>query len=100
MAITGKSVSELVAEIPAYSIHKAKSSVSRDKLPAIYDALRQKFSDAKANDQDGLRFDWDDRWLLIRPSNTEPIVRIICETNDEKASTDLASAAASVIDSA
>jgi len=99
MAESGKSIAELVSEIPAYSIHKAKSSVSREKLPDIYDALKKRFSQASSSDQDGLRFDWDDRWLLIRPSNTEPIVRIICETNDHATSELLAAETAQVIDS-
>ena len=42
-------------------------------------ALRDHFADAVANDRDGLRLDWPDRWLLIRASNTEPIVRAIAE---------------------
>lgn len=99
MAVTGKSIAELVAELPQYAIHKTTSSVSRDKLPEIYQALTNHFADATASNQDGLRFDWPDRWLLVRPSNTEPIVRIICETNEETSSASLAAAAADVIDS-
>jgi phosphomannomutase len=37
------------------------------------------FQDAKADRLDGLRLDWPDRWVIIRGSNTEPIVRIIAE---------------------
>ncbi|MGI9519441.1 MAG: phosphoglucosamine mutase, partial [Pirellulaceae bacterium] len=85
MASTGKSVKDLLSELPRYAIHKAKSSVSRDRLPEIFDALRAQFSDTATSDMDGLRFDWPDRWLLVRPSNTEPIVRIICEAEDGQA---------------
>ncbi|MFW6124668.1 MAG: phosphoglucosamine mutase, partial [Pirellulales bacterium] len=35
--------------------------------------------DAQPDYQDGLRLAWPDRWLLVRPSNTEPIVRLIAE---------------------
>ncbi len=99
MAVSGKSIAELVAEIPAYSIHKAKSQVDRSKLPAIYEGLKKEFSEASVSDMDGMRFDWPDRWLLIRPSNTEPIVRIICETSDDDSSDSLAKQAAKVINS-
>jgi phosphomannomutase len=35
--------------------------------------------EAKVNRVDGLRLDWEDRWVHVRPSNTEPIVRVIAE---------------------
>ena len=82
---------------PSYSIQKAKSSVDRDKLPEIYQRLREKFADATVNDMDGLRFDWSDRWLLIRPSNTEPIVRVICEAASEGESSELVRATLEVV---
>ena len=37
------------------------------------------FPDADARDGDGLRLDWSDRWVQVRASNTEPIIRIIAE---------------------
>ena len=44
-----------------------------------YAALRGHFPDATADTQDGLRLAWSDRWLHVRPSGTEPIVRLIAE---------------------
>jgi phosphomannomutase len=41
--------------------------------------LRAKFPDADADERDGLRLSWRDRWLHVRPSGTEPIVRLIAE---------------------
>jgi len=41
--------------------------------------LRQAVSDAGVNTEDGLKFSWPDRWVHIRTSNTEPIVRIYAE---------------------
>ena len=79
MAETGKSLSQLVAELPAYHIIKDKYAVSADRLPALFDALVRKWPEAKANRDDGLRLDWADRWVHVRPSNTEPIVRVIAE---------------------
>ena len=50
-------------------------------LDTVYDALRQGFTDADAepDTQDGLRLTWKDRWVHVRPSGTEPIVRVIAE---------------------
>lgn len=79
MAATGKKLSQLVAELPAYSIVKDKYGVPADRLPALYAALRKRWPEAKVNEEDGLRLDWKDRWVHVRPSNTEPIVRVIAE---------------------
>jgi phosphomannomutase len=71
-------VSELVARAPRYTIVKAK--VPRGpKLEPIYDGLRRAFPDAAVDTQDGLRLAWPDRWLHVRPSGTEPIIRLIAE---------------------
>jgi phosphomannomutase len=79
LAKTGKKLSELVAELPAYHIIKEKHALSPDRLPQLDAALQKRWPEAKVNHVDGLRLDWPDRWVHIRPSNTEPIVRIIAE---------------------
>jgi len=73
-----RTVGELVRAAPRYSIVKAK--VARGPaLEPVYAALRRRFSDAEADTQDGLRLAWRDRWLHVRPSGTEPIIRLIAE---------------------
>lgn len=79
MADTGKKLSELVAELPVYHIVKDKYAVPRERLPQLEKALLARWPEAKVNRTDGLRLDWADRWLHVRPSNTEPIVRVIAE---------------------
>jgi len=71
-------VSEVVARAPRYAIVKAKAPRGV-RLEQVYDALRKRFSDATADMQDGLRLAWRDRWLHVRPSGTEPIIRLIAE---------------------
>ena len=78
LARTGQRVSELVAAAPRYTIVKAKTARG-PALDAVYAALRKRFKDAAVDTQDGLRLAWPDRWLHVRPSNTEPIVRLIAE---------------------
>lgn len=57
----------------------------RDKLPQAIEILKKLFADAQYDEAVGMRFDWDDKWLLLHPSNTEPIVRIIAETQSRDA---------------
>jgi phosphomannomutase len=79
MAQSGRKLSELVAELPAYYIVKDKYTVPRERLPGLFEALTKRWPEAAVNRNDGLRLDWADRWLHVRPSNTEPIVRVIAE---------------------
>lgn len=81
LAETGKPLSELAAAIGRYEIVKEKLPRPSQPLDAVYDALAARFPEATADRQDGLRLDWPERraWAHLRPSGTEPIVRIICE---------------------
>jgi phosphomannomutase len=79
MAETNLKLSELVAELPVYHIIKDKYTVAPESLPALFEALTARWPEAKVNRTDGLRLDWADRWLHVRPSNTEPTVRVIAE---------------------
>jgi phosphomannomutase len=79
LAEASQSLGALVAALPAYTIVKDKYEIAGDGLPGLYAALERRWSDAKANRLDGLRLDWKDRWVHVRPSNTEPIVRVIAE---------------------
>ncbi len=79
MAETGRKLSELVAELPVYHIVKDKYTVPRQRLPELYESLTKRWPQTAVNRVDGLRLDWADRWLHVRPSNTEPIVRVIAE---------------------
>jgi phosphomannomutase len=79
----GATVSELVARAPRYTIVKTKlerGTRNVERLVAgVYPALRSRFPEATADTQDGLRLSWPDRWLHVRPSGTEPIIRLIAE---------------------
>ncbi|MBA3344847.1 MAG: phosphoglucosamine mutase [Gemmatimonadales bacterium] len=82
LAQSGAKVSELVAAAPRYSIVKAKGPRGPELQP-LYDRLRKRFADAEVDERDGLRLAWRDRWLHVRPSGTEPIVRLIAEAPTE-----------------
>ena len=90
-------VAALVDELPHYDICKTKISLDCAKLDAANAALCKHFSDATVDRMDGLRLDWPGRWLLVRPSNTEPIVRAIAEAATEEESHRLCREAADVL---
>jgi phosphomannomutase len=72
-----------VDSFPSYSIVKDKLTCPADRVQAACAALEKKYPDATAAHGDGLRLDWPDRWVQVRASNTEPILRVIAEAPDE-----------------
>ena len=79
MAARAMTAGQLADELPRYAMHKTKISLERERIGAVLDQLISRFPSATADRLDGLRLDWSDRWVLIRASNTEPIVRVIAE---------------------
>src|SRR5262249_10596457 len=79
LAETGKTLSQLLAELPGYCIVKDKYAVDPDRLPRLFADLTDRWPEAAVNRADGLRLDWDDRWVHGRPGNTAPLVRVIAE---------------------
>ncbi len=80
LAERNMTVSQLVATLPRYYIQKQKMALDRSKMPRAVALLRGLFPDAQLDESAGVRFNWADKWLLLHPSNTEPVVRIIAET--------------------
>lgn len=97
MARTGLKVSQLVKRIPYFAMIKHKVSFPVEKLPAAYELLQKSMLPLEVSMQDGMRMDWTDRWLLVRGSNTEPIVRLIAEAPTPEAATLLCQQAEAVL---
>jgi phosphomannomutase len=83
MAETGKTISQLVSEIGGYYMSKDKFPANQDQSRQILDSARKTFTGAKLDTTDGCRFDFDDGWLHLRASNTEPVMRLIVEAKDK-----------------
>jgi phosphomannomutase len=79
MVESGRKLSELLEGLPTYHIVKDKYTTDPVRLPELFATLEKRWPETTANRLDGLRLDWPDRWLHVRPSNTEPIVRVIAE---------------------
>jgi phosphomannomutase len=90
-------ISQLADELPRYQIVKTKITLAQEKVPGALDALEKHFAGAQADRLDGLRLDWPGRWLLVRASNTEPIVRAIAEAQTAEEARRLCEEAAQVL---
>ena len=88
LAEAGKPLSELVAEIPRYVMLKTKMPCPAGAAEKVVARAKAAFTGregATLNDSDGLRIDLPGRWVCVRASNTEPIMRIIAEAPDQAA---------------
>jgi len=83
MAETGKTVSQLVSDIGGYYMIKDKFAVEQSQVRQILESAKNEFAYALVSNIDGYRFAFQDGWLHIRASNTEPIVRVIVEAKDQ-----------------
>ncbi|MCY2963480.1 MAG: phosphoglucosamine mutase [Planctomycetota bacterium] len=82
LATRRQPLSTWVAELPKYTIVKDKVTCDRAFVERACAALKERIPAEKAQEGDGLRLDWSDRWVQVRGSNTEPIVRVIAEAPD------------------
>jgi len=100
MAAREKTIAELAAELPGYAIVKRKIPLGGHgvtALPSVIAALETHYAHLPRDRQDGLRIDWPNAWLLVRASNTEPIVRAIAEAETEQAANTLCDEAEAVM---
>ena len=79
----GKPMSALLAELPAYSLHKTSVHYPPAERDAILARLKGLAKGLRVNDIDGVKVHYDDGWVLVRPSGTEPIFRIFAEAKTD-----------------
>ena len=96
----GSSLSEAAGRWPSYAIIKRKVSFPRESLADAYGALEEDLDGDGADRSDGLRLNWSGRrsWLHVRPSGTEPVVRLIAEAPDRSSAEELIERAARVLE--
>ena len=98
MAKTGKTITELVNEIPKYEIVKEKLEVAKIDEDNFLKQIKEKYDKAKITSIDGIKIDLEEGWLHVRSSNTEPIVRIIAEAKSKKEAKELINTAMEMIE--
>lgn len=91
LARFGKHVSVLRSTYPQYHIVKHKIDLSADIDPEIVlKKIQQKYKKHPINTIDGIRIEFDENWVHLRKSNTEPIIRIIAESTSENMAQNIA----------
>lgn len=91
MATSGKSCSELRMQYPAYYITKKKLELSEGMdVKMILDSIAKAYEKYEVNRIDGVKIDFEDSWVHLRTSNTEPIIRIYAEALNESMAEHLA----------
>lgn len=82
MAETGKKISELVSDLRRYA-HSAEINSKVTDKDTVLKVLEEKYSDGKISKLDGLKVDYEDWWFNVRPSNTEPLLRLNLEATTQ-----------------
>lgn len=91
LAKSGKKVSELKLTYPPYAIAKNKIELTPDiDVDAILKAMKERYKNERVTDIDGVKIDFDDCWVHLRKSNTEPIIRIYAEASTMEKAKNLA----------
>ncbi len=91
MASSGKKVSELQEQVPKYHIIKDKIDGTQEEAFGIIRQLKRNYSSQEISLLDGLKIQFKDSWFHIRPSNTEPIIRLLAEARTKKQAENLLS---------
>jgi len=97
-ARTGRTISQLVADMPAYAIEKRKAPLANksDANPALQ-RIADRYKSERVDRQDGVRVDFANRWVHVRASNTEPILRLIAEAPTADAANELLDEVAAIV---
>jgi phosphomannomutase len=90
LASTDQPLSALADALPRFAMVKDQYPRGEVSVADLFDRLVSAHSDARADRRDGLRLDWSDRWVHVRSSNTEPIVRVIAEAPEPEIARGLA----------
>jgi phosphomannomutase len=77
-------VSELKSQYSSYYMKKIKITLKDSKLiDRTFNVITENYSELSPNTEDGVRIDFDDAWVHMRKSNTEPIIRIFAEAKSQ-----------------
>ncbi len=79
LATSGKRLEALAEELPRLHMRKRELPCAPNVVHRVVERFRQRHARDQLNGLDGVRVDWEDAWLHVRASNTEPILRIIAE---------------------
>lgn len=91
LAHSQKSALILRKQYPNYFISKNKIAIDKDiAVKKILQRIKEKYKNNPVNTEDGVRIEFDNNWVHLRPSNTEPIIRIYAESQNETTAQNIA----------
>src|SRR5690606_7410368 len=91
LAKTQKSIKQLRGTYPDYFISKNKLELEHGvDVKQVFDKIKAKYKSHPVNTEDGLKIEFDNDWVHLRTSNTEPIIRIYAESNFESTANNIA----------
>lgn len=91
LAKSNMKVSELRAQYPEYYMAKERKDLTPEtNIDALLDSIKERFAQFPINDIDGVKVDFEDSWVHLRRSNTEPIIRIYTEAPTQEKAEELA----------
>ena len=91
LALQKKTVKQLRNSYPDYFISKNKIELQKDvNIDKIFTHIKKKYKKNPINTEDGLKIEFDNDWVHLRTSNTEPIIRIYAESNSETIAANIA----------
>ena len=90
LAQTDSNLSEVMNKLPKFEIVKYKVFIEQIDGDTLFQKISDSFDGALIDERDGLKLTWNDRWIHVRRSNTEPIMRIYTEASSEKEARELA----------
>ncbi|MCS7223825.1 MAG: phosphoglucosamine mutase [Armatimonadetes bacterium] len=89
MAYVQKPLSEIVFYLPNYFIVKEKLPYNPSLYPLLVEKIKSQYTAEEVTEEDGIKLQWQDSWVHIRPSGTEPILRVIAEAKTEEKAREL-----------
>jgi phosphomannomutase len=81
---SGKTISQLAAELPKYYRRSGKVAFEHGRLGGVMQSLERSFPQARCDRSDGLKLSFEDSWIHVRASNTEPILRVAAEARSQE----------------
>ena len=92
-------MSELKASYPAYFISKNKIQLTPElDVDAILEKVQEYYASEEVTTIDGVKIDFEDGWVHLRKSNTEPIIRVYSESKNEEEANNLAKSVMDIVE--
>ncbi len=84
MAMHEEPLSQLVKKLPRYHMVKKRLPIGAMPVHELLEQIKQRYTAEEIIEEDGVKLQWNDHWVHVRPSGTEPILRVIAEAKTQE----------------